>query len=40
MESQYMAPRKKRNPASLDIARAIIDNYQPKSLKEMHEALK
>ena len=41
MSTALMAPRKdKRSAASLAIAQAIIDEYQPTSAKEMQDALK
>ena len=32
--------RKKRNPASVQIANAIIEAYKPESIAEMNEAIK
>lgn len=41
MSTQLMAPRKnKRNNASMAIAKAIIDEYQPTNAEEMPDALK
>ena len=41
MSTQLMAPRKnKRSNASMAIAKAIIDEYQPTNAEEMHDALK
>lgn len=42
MSTALMAPRKKnkRSNASMAIAKAIIDEYQPKTAEEMQEALK
>ncbi len=41
MNTEIMPSRKnKRNEASLAIAKAIIDEYQPKNAEEMQEALK
>ena len=35
-----MAPRKKRNEFSQAIAKSILENYQPKTVAEMQNALK
>lgn len=41
MSTELMAPRKnKRNNANMAIARAIINEYQPKNAEEMQDALK
>lgn len=42
MSTALMAPKKtnKRNKASMAIAKAIIDEYQPKNAEEMQDALK
>ena len=41
MSTELMAPRKnKRNKASMAIAQAIIDEYQPQTAEDMQEALK
>lgn len=41
MNTELMAPRKnKRNKASMAIAKAIIDEYQPTNAEEMQDALK
>lgn len=41
MSTELMAPRKnKRSNASLAIAKAIIDEYQPRNAEEMQDALK
>ncbi len=42
MSTALMAPRKnnKRNKAGMAIAKAIIDEYQPKNAEEMQDALK
>lgn len=41
MSTELMAPRKnKRNNASMAIAQAIINEYQPKNAEEMQDALK
>lgn len=40
MSDAFMAPRKKRNEASMAFAKAIIEQYKPKSVKEMQDALK
>ena len=42
MSTALMAPRKnsKRSKASLAIAKAIMDEYQPQSAEEMQDALK
>ena len=41
MSTALMAPRKnKRSNASMAIAKAIIDEYQPANAEEMQDALK
>ena len=42
MSTALMAPRKKnkRSNTSMAIAKAIIDEYQPKTAEEMQDALK
>lgn len=41
MSTELMAPRKnKRSNASMAIAQAIINEYQPKNAEEMQDALK
>ena len=42
MSTALMAPRKKiqRNEMGVAIAKAILENYQPKSVQEMQDALK
>jgi len=41
MSTELMAPRKnKRSKASMAIAKAIIDEYQPTNAEEMQDALK
>ena len=41
MSTELMAPRKnKRSNASMAIAQAIINGYQPKNAEEMQDALK
>ncbi len=41
MSTEIMAPRKnKRSKASMAIAKAIIDEYQPRNAEEMQDALK
>lgn len=42
MSDAFMAPRKKRNEASMAFAKAIIEQYKKKtkSVKEMQDALK
>ncbi len=41
MSTEIMAPRKnRRNEASMAIAQAIIDEYQPQTAEDMQGALK
>ena len=40
MSDALMAPRKKRNEFSQAIAKSILENYQPKTVAEMQNALK
>ena len=40
MGNSLMAPRKKRNEFGMAIAKSILENYQPKTVAEMQDALK
>lgn len=40
MSDALMAPRKKRNEFGMAIAKSILENYQPKTVAEMQDALK
>ena len=40
MSDALMAPRKKRNEFDMAIAKSILENYQPKTIAEMQDALK
>lgn len=40
MSDALMAPRKKRNEFCMAIAKSILENYQPKTVAEMQDALK
>lgn len=40
MSDALMAPRKKRNEFGMAIAKSILENYQPKNVAEMQDALK
>ena len=40
MSDALMTPRKKRNEFGMAIAKSILENYQPKTVAEMQDALK
>lgn len=40
MSDALMAPRKKRNEFGMAIAKSILENYQPRTVAEMQDALK